>query len=249
VASEQQRPSRSDVLTPTPSSRNGPSKKGPGNRNARSTSKPSRKGKPSPAQTQARIAAVLEAARDEFSQSGYHGAKMDSIAARAGVSKRSLYLWYSSKAELFRASVLDGANAAELPKLDAGAGFKASMNLFAAALLGATATAYGLRIGRLLIFEGRHFPDIAKSIAIANDVFAGPVRDVLLRKGLSPKKSSVLAQLFVSSVLLNVQRQILLGVPLPSAAELVEHRELIVEHFICGLPSVSAGAGTPGAEA
>jgi AcrR family transcriptional regulator len=48
---------------------------------------------------------LIESARDEFNERGYHAMSMESIAARAGVSKVSLYRRWTSKsavvAELF----------------------------------------------------------------------------------------------------------------------------------------------------
>lgn len=54
--------------------------------------------------------AILEAARDEFSQRGLAGARMDSIAERAGLNKRLIYYYFGSKDDLFLA-VLEGTYA------------------------------------------------------------------------------------------------------------------------------------------
>jgi len=194
-----------------------------------------RKGRPSAPERKVRIDAVLEAAREEFSSAGFHDAKMDSVAARAAVSKRSLYLWYANKADLFRACVLDAATATVLPPLDHGTGFEASLDAFAEAMLSEIATDYGLRIGRLLILEGRHFPEIAHSIALANEVFTAPVREVLVQRGLAINVAATLADLFVSMVLMRVQQEILLRIPLPPADELRELRKLTVQLFIDGI--------------
>jgi AcrR family transcriptional regulator len=45
---------------------------------------------------------ILEAARREFSEKGIAGARVDAIAARAGVNKRMLYYYFGSKDDLFR---------------------------------------------------------------------------------------------------------------------------------------------------
>jgi TetR/AcrR family transcriptional regulator len=45
--------------------------------------------------------AILEAATQEFSDHGYDGARMDSIVARAKVSKNLAYHYYGGKDELF----------------------------------------------------------------------------------------------------------------------------------------------------
>ncbi len=47
--------------------------------------------------------AILASARDEFSQLGLAGARMDSIAARAGLNKRLIYYYFGSKDDLFLA--------------------------------------------------------------------------------------------------------------------------------------------------
>lgn len=47
--------------------------------------------------------AILEAARDEFSQFGLAGARVDRIAERADLNKRLIYYYFSSKDDLFLA--------------------------------------------------------------------------------------------------------------------------------------------------
>ena len=44
---------------------------------------------------------ILDAARDEFSEKGIAGARVDEIADRAGVNKRMLYHYFGSKDGLF----------------------------------------------------------------------------------------------------------------------------------------------------
>ena len=57
---------------------------------------------PAPARlTDRKRAAILEAAVAEFRQSGYETTSMDRIAARAGVSKRTVYNHFPSKEALF----------------------------------------------------------------------------------------------------------------------------------------------------
>lgn len=50
---------------------------------------------------QARRTQFLAAARELFSQYGYHGTSMQAIAKRAGYSKRTVYLYFQNKDELF----------------------------------------------------------------------------------------------------------------------------------------------------
>jgi AcrR family transcriptional regulator len=52
-------------------------------------------------------AAILKAARDEFCEDGFNGARVDSIAARAKANKRLLYHYYGNKEALYQAVLLD----------------------------------------------------------------------------------------------------------------------------------------------
>ncbi|MBU1358706.1 MAG: TetR family transcriptional regulator [Gammaproteobacteria bacterium] len=51
--------------------------------------------------------AILQAATDEFSATGLGGARMENIAARAGVNKRLIYYYFGSKEDLFLAVLED----------------------------------------------------------------------------------------------------------------------------------------------
>lgn len=50
---------------------------------------------------------VLAAARVEFCNHGFGGARVDEIAARAGANKRLLYHYFGNKEDLYRAVLLD----------------------------------------------------------------------------------------------------------------------------------------------
>src|SRR5437773_11069374 len=48
---------------------------------------------------------ILDAANRVFAEKGYHEATMEDIAKRLGVSKGAIYLYFSSKEDLFEAMV------------------------------------------------------------------------------------------------------------------------------------------------
>lgn len=50
---------------------------------------------------------IVHSARDLFLDVGYGGTTMDAVAARCGVSKRTLYQLFPAKTDLFRAMVAD----------------------------------------------------------------------------------------------------------------------------------------------
>jgi AcrR family transcriptional regulator len=62
---------------------------------------------PSPMPEEARRAALMEAAATIFIRDGYAAASMDKVAQEAGMSKRTLYRLFPSKAALFEATIHD----------------------------------------------------------------------------------------------------------------------------------------------
>ncbi len=61
---------------------------------------------------------LLESALDEFFDKGYKAARMDDIAARAGLSKGTLYLYFKSKEALFSA-LIDNVAIPNVEEVDA----------------------------------------------------------------------------------------------------------------------------------
>ena len=56
----------------------------------------------------ARPEEITAAALESFVERGYAGTRLDDVAARAGVSKGTLYLYFANKEELFKAVVREG---------------------------------------------------------------------------------------------------------------------------------------------
>jgi AcrR family transcriptional regulator len=113
----------------------------------------------------ARPQELLAAALDLFVERGFASTRLEDVARRAGVSKGTLYLYFTNKEELFKAVVRDSIvpiiGAAE----DSIAGFDGhSADLLRSVLadwwqrLGAT-KASGL--SKLMMAEAGNFPDIA----------------------------------------------------------------------------------------
>ena len=67
-----------------------------------------------------RRARILEAALEVCQRHGVEGARMEEVAARAGVSKGTLYRYFENKEELLLATVIDSYQQ-NLPLFDAGA--------------------------------------------------------------------------------------------------------------------------------
>ncbi|RRH72815.1 TetR/AcrR family transcriptional regulator [Falsigemmobacter faecalis] len=48
---------------------------------------------------------ILTAAREEFSEAGYNGGRVDNIARRSGLNKQLVYYYFGSKDDLYRAAL------------------------------------------------------------------------------------------------------------------------------------------------
>lgn len=62
---------------------------------------------PRPRDAEKTKALILKAARDEFCEQGFNGARVDAIAARAKANKRLLYHYYGNKEALYSAVLFD----------------------------------------------------------------------------------------------------------------------------------------------
>jgi AcrR family transcriptional regulator len=61
--------------------------------------------------TEFRNAEILEAAHKVFAQNGFSGTSVEAIAQEAGIAKGTLYLYYSSKHEIYWAALKSGLTA------------------------------------------------------------------------------------------------------------------------------------------
>ena len=115
---------------------------------------------------QARPGELLDAALDLFVEKGFAATRMEEVAARAGVSKGTVFLYFPSKVELFKAVVrenISGRFGQWNSEFDHYTG--SSAELLRDAMLswweriGATRAS---GISKLVLSEGSHFPEISE---------------------------------------------------------------------------------------
>ena len=110
--------------------------------------------------------ALIDAALDVFSRVGFAAAKMDDVAAEAGVSKGTVYLYFDSKETLFKEMVRakmaptlsSMAEAIGQPSMTATERLKTHMKFFYTKVLNSDRR----QIMRLIMAEGPIFPDLAE---------------------------------------------------------------------------------------
>lgn len=115
----------------------------------------------------ARPAEILDAALEEFSERGFAATRLDDVAARAGISKGTLYLYFPTKEDLFkemvRHTVLPMVTGLD-QVIGQAAASQRSDDLLRQVLTGLALTLAGSPAGRLpklILAEATAFPDIA----------------------------------------------------------------------------------------
>jgi AcrR family transcriptional regulator len=113
----------------------------------------------------ARPAEILSAALDCFAERGFAATRLDDIAARAGVTKGTLYLYFPNKEELFKALVRQQLlpNIERLEAAAAGSGSAAEvLTQLVAVWAGHVAPSRIAVLPKLIIAEAGNFPDLAR---------------------------------------------------------------------------------------
>jgi len=115
---------------------------------------------------EARPAELIAAALDLFVEKGFAATRLDEVAARAGVSKGTVYLYFASKEDLFKAAVREGV----IPRIALAEQQIEDDTSSAADILGkilsdASELNGDTQLGgllKLLVAEARNFPDLAR---------------------------------------------------------------------------------------
>lgn len=114
---------------------------------------------------EARPQEIVAAAMDVFAERGFAAAKLEEVAARAGVSKGTLYLYFPSKDELFkaviRAAILPNLQQAEALVAAAGGPCFPVLERLLRMVARLIATTRMAVIPRLVIAEAGNFPELA----------------------------------------------------------------------------------------
>jgi len=115
---------------------------------------------------EARPGELLEAALDLFVEKGFAATRSEEVAARAGVSKGTLFLYFPSKEELFKAVVVENLSGRFTEwnrEFDAFEGSTNDMLRYCMRVwwerVGSTKVS---GLAKLMLSEGRNFPELAE---------------------------------------------------------------------------------------
>jgi len=167
-------------------------------------------------------AAILAAAREVFFANGFLGASMDEVAAKAAVSKQTVYKHFGNKGALFREVVTNVVQARDAgitaEMLVGGTGsFEEQLRTFARYFLKGVMQSDVLRLRRLVIGEASRFPELGEVFydlgpRRAADQLALALRDLSTPHGLSLPDPRLAAEQLLSLILsIPLDQAMLLG--------------------------------------
>lgn len=203
--------------------------------------------------SEARPGEIIAAALEVFSEKGFAAARLDDIAARAGVSKGALYLYFETKQDLFRAVVRETI----VPNLEAVASFISQSSLpfgdlirlvFARVAEVMTEGRLGA-VAKMVIGESRNFPELAKVwhedvVSKMLDAVGGAVAGAQARGEVRPGDPRLYVFSLAGPLLLGVLWREVFA---PIGAEPVDLKTLLAQHADVVLKGMLVEAGEAGA--
>ena len=109
---------------------------------------------------------ICAAALEVFAEKGFAAAKLDEIAKRAGVSKGTLYLYFTDKEQLFRAvvrnTIVPNVENLRAALIQTGLPFDQLVRLFLAQFVAMAKHVPVGAVAKMVISESRNFPKLAK---------------------------------------------------------------------------------------
>jgi TetR/AcrR family transcriptional regulator len=131
---------------------------------------------------EARPGELLDAALALFVEKGFAATRVEEVAARAGVSKGTLFLYFPSKEELFKAVVHENAGRHVADAFREVAGFTGSSAELLREFVRRWWTQYGgtpaAGLTKLMVSEATNFPELAQYY---QDEVVGPSHELLRR--------------------------------------------------------------------
>lgn len=198
------------------------------------------RGRPKASPDAAQRLRIVTCARDLFLDAGYGGTRMDAVAARCGVSKRTLYRLFPAKTDLFRAMVADHRRSMLALPRDDSEGLPLADALMAIFRLDIDEVQNRERLAfiRLVLADSDRFSEIGEVIA---EEGAEPARRLLTdwlvgqqqRGALRPLPADAMARMLMDMVF-SVLVKRFPGDRLVSVDERVAHARLCIEVFLNG---------------
>ncbi|MFI5012532.1 MAG: TetR/AcrR family transcriptional regulator [Hyphomicrobiales bacterium] len=184
----------------------------------------------SPPPDSAKRRQIIEGARSVFLAQGFDRASMDEIARAAGVSKGTLYVYFSNKQRLFEELIIEDRReqAEQLARIDpADPDIRAMLTRFGISLAEMMQRPQTIALIRIVIAASAHFPDIGRTLYAAGPghgiQIVSAYFDAKCAEGrLSMPDTRLAAAQFLELCLCDVLKPLLFNVSGPASREKIK---------------------------
>ena len=162
---------------------------------------------------QARPGEILEAAQQVFAEKGFAATRMEDIAARAGVTKGTIYLYFPGKEEVFKTLARESVGATLTDAALQASRYEGSAREFLIMFLTAVATmiqnSERVALPKIIISESGNFPELARFwrtevIDKAMALLSGVIAKGIARGELRDLPPEHVARLCIAPLLLSI---------------------------------------------
>jgi TetR/AcrR family transcriptional repressor of mexJK operon len=208
-----------------------------------------RGGRPSSADALRLRHRILAVAAELFLAEGYGSTSIEAVAARTGISKRTLYHRFDDKAALFAAVVHEIIAQIRPPAnvpLLVGTTLRDILRRLAGMILRAALTPQAIALHRLVMAESARFPELVRAVhgdgsaREARSLIGGLLCKELRGSNLSAENCAFAAEQFIFMIVTQPQRRAMgYGIPM-TAAELELWVDQTVDLFLDGCRGLTA---------
>ncbi len=185
--------------------------------------------------------AIVAAAFDLFLERGYAATSMDEVASVAGVTKQTVYRYFTSKSTLFAAVLTKIRTDERQSYVFQGGTPETELKGFGYDLLAFHLTPAALGIYRLILREGGQQQDLLDTFTQSGpDRVTQLLSKFLLQHFPRLNDASWYAQTFISMVLVPRNQLVVRSQRRMSRAQQAIHVDKVVKLFLNGLPSSNA---------
>lgn len=195
-----------------------------------------RRGRPTQAEAAEKRQGIVDAATALFLSSGYREVSVRRIADAADVSTRTVFNLFEDKASLFIACLDSISPGVDSPLLTERPSVEETLEIFATRMLGTMSDAQGLGFARLVMTDGRDFPELAQAgFANQERQFVRPLAEFLSHRLSQPERSGRLARTFIAMAIAEWNRSVTFNQPLPGPEAVAEHAREVARIFVRGV--------------
>jgi len=207
---------------------------------------------------EARPQELLAAALDLFVERGFAATRLEDVAKRAGVSKGTLYLYFTNKEELFKAVVRDSI----VPVIGDAEDIIASFDGHSADLLRSVINNWWQRLGatkasglaKLIMAEAGNFPDLAcfyqkEVIVRSTRMIASMLERAVARGEFRPLDVTLVTQVLIAPMLMLQTWKHSVGPCEHSALDPLAFIDAFLEMALHGLLPAAGAVNTGGGRA